>query len=312
MILPIFYDVDISQPLVPTPMQQMLITEDAYANRIGIRLYNGKEPYSPGGTCAGFAVNRAGQTIPITGGAVNGNEMYIDLPPAAYALAGPINIGIKNVSGSTETTLFLGLGTVIRGETGTAIDPGTIIPSVSALIAAIEAAVATIPADYSDINNAVKALTHIELTESGYIGADGEELGNSNYRRTGFIACASAATVSITGFWTGTGAYAYTFYDANKTRISGANSVVGSASPEVPSGTAYVRFSSRVSEGETPAAYVANYAVADIAALKSLAENAVYYSKDESASRTAAEKAIARGNIGAAAVTISNHTLVIS
>lgn len=154
MILPIYYNVDITQPLLPVPLNPMLVSQDALANRIGVRLFEGKTPYSPGGSCAGFAVRRDGVTVPITG-TISGNEMYIDLPAAAYALEGPINIGIKNVQGSAETTVFLGMGTVLRGETGTAIDPGTIIPSVSALIAQIDAAVASIPADYSALLAAV-------------------------------------------------------------------------------------------------------------------------------------------------------------
>lgn len=191
MILPIYYDVDITQPLLPAPIQPMLITKDALANRIGVRLFEGKTPYIPGGTCAGFAVRRDGYTVPITG-AINGNEMYIDLPAAAYALDGPINIGIKNVQGSAETTVFLGMGTVTRGETDTAIDPGTIIPSVAALIAEIEETRATIPMDYSALSAAVRALqalptdtvlygsaqslTDAQKTQArGNIGAAGED-----------------------------------------------------------------------------------------------------------------------------------------
>lgn len=44
----------------------------------------------------------------------------------------------------------------------------------------------------------------------------------------------------------------------------------------------------------------------------SAASRSVRYDVDESSTRTTAEKAIARGNIGAAAVTINNHSLVIS
>ena len=149
MILTTVYNVDISRPLLPTPLQQMLITKDKGANRIAVNLYNGQTPFAPGGSCVGFAVRRDGLTVPIENGVVSGSQMYIDLPADAYALEGPINIGIKNVSGGTETTVFLGMGVVSLGETDAVIDPGTIIPSVSALIAAIQSATASIPADYS-------------------------------------------------------------------------------------------------------------------------------------------------------------------
>ena len=149
MNLPIYYDVDITQPLLPVPLQSMLVSKDALANRIGVRLYQGKTPYSPGGQCAGYVVRRDGYTVPITG-VINGNEMYIDLPPAAYALEGPINIGIKNVQGDAIATVFLGMGTVSLGETDIVIDPGsTITLSVAALIADIEAARESLPSDYT-------------------------------------------------------------------------------------------------------------------------------------------------------------------
>ena len=150
MILPIYYNVDITQPLLPVPLNPMLVTQDALANRIGVRLFEGNTPYSPGGSCAGFAVRRDGATVPIAG-TINGNEMYIDLPAAAYALDGPINVGIKNVDGDTETTVFLGMGTVIRGETGTAIDPGTIIPSVAQLLQELRDAAAAIPGNFTEL-----------------------------------------------------------------------------------------------------------------------------------------------------------------
>lgn len=150
MILPVSYNVDISKPLLPTPLQCMLITADEYANQITVHLFSGSTPYSPGGTCAGFAVRKDGATVAITG-TVSGNALTITLPPAAYAIEGPINIGVKSIADGSETTVFLGIGSVSMGETGVAVDPGTIIPSVTALIQAIEDATASIPSDYSDL-----------------------------------------------------------------------------------------------------------------------------------------------------------------
>ena len=165
MILTTAYDVDISRPLLPTPLQQMLITKDAGANRIAVNLFNGREPFSPGGVCAGFAVRRDGITVPIETGAVSGNQMYIDLPADAYAIEGPINIGIKNINESEgrETTVFLGLGVVSLGETDAAIEPGSMIVSIAALIAQIQSAVASIPADYSALLATI-APTYADLT----------------------------------------------------------------------------------------------------------------------------------------------------
>lgn len=154
MNLPITYKVDISKPLLPTPLQPMLISGDAEANVIRLELYDGETPYSPGGSCVGMAVRQDGGTVPITG-TVNGNVMTAALPAAAYAIPGAMNLIIKNVNGDVKTSLFFGCGNVLIGETGTAIDPGTIIPSVADLIQDIADAVATIPPDYSTLSGAV-------------------------------------------------------------------------------------------------------------------------------------------------------------
>lgn len=148
MNLPITYKVDISKPLLPTPLQPMLISGDAEANVIRLELYDGETPYSPGGSCVGMAVRQDGGTVPITG-TVDGNTMSAVLPAAAYAIPGAMNLIIKNVNGDVKTSLFFGCGNVLIGETGTAIDPGTIIPSVTDLIQRIDEAVDSIPADYT-------------------------------------------------------------------------------------------------------------------------------------------------------------------
>jgi len=151
MNLPYIYDVDISQPLVPTVLQPMLVTGDKLANRIGVRLKNGAQDYTPDGSCVGYVLRADGATVPILNGAVSGNLMYIDLPEAAYAVQGAVVISIVCVTTTATTTVFLGSGSVNRSQSNVVIDPGTVIDDVSTLIQQIETAVASIPADYSDL-----------------------------------------------------------------------------------------------------------------------------------------------------------------
>ena len=94
MILPCIYDVDISQPLLPTVLQPMLVTGDELANRIGVRLKNGPQDYTPDGSCRGYVLRADGATVPILNGVVSGNLMYIDLPEAAYAIQSAVVISI--------------------------------------------------------------------------------------------------------------------------------------------------------------------------------------------------------------------------
>lgn len=266
MNLPIYYDVDITQPLVPVPLQPMLVSKDALANRIGVRLYQGKTPYSPGGTCAGFVTRRDG-TVPITG-VISGNEMYIDLPAAAYDLEGPINIGIKNVQGNAVATVFLGMGTVVRGESDIVIDPGSVITiSVAQLIAEIEEARASIPMDYSALSAAVTALQALDLSEKTNLSAitgnlitygtvavdkqlnqnNGTVVGAQGYNTTDFIPVSPGETLY------GINGLRYCYYNSSKTypsesdrtgnMSSAAELITGSGIRKitVPSWAAYIR-----------------------------------------------------------------------
>lgn len=171
MILPHIYDVDISQPLLPTVLQPMMVTGDKLANRIGVRLKSGAQPYTPDGSCRGYVLRADGATVPILNGVVNGNEMYIDLPEAAYAVQGSVVISIVCVTSTAITTVFLGSGSVNRSQTDVVIDPGTVIDDISTLIQAIETAVASIPLDYSALSAAVTALQALP-TDTVLYGSD--------------------------------------------------------------------------------------------------------------------------------------------
>lgn len=267
---PNIYRLDISkgQPIIK--QLPHMGQNDKYANRIGVELYDGNTPVTPGGSCFGEAVLcNINATVPIENGVVVGNKVYVDLIPACYSVPGPIRVTVKWTDGTNETTVFQGFGNVSLTETGTVIDPGTIIPSVTALIAAIDAAVESIPQDYSVLSANMNALTHFDLSISGkYIASTGVETANSDYSCTDYIPVNSDSVLILDGFWTGTGAYAYMFYDSSKAKISGANSITSrTVVTTIPSTAAYVRFSSRTSQGETPVAYVSNHVVADVADL---------------------------------------------
>lgn len=159
MILPYICDVDISQPLLPTVLQPMMVTGDKLANRIGVRLKNGNQDYTPDGSCRGIVLRADGVMVPILDGVVSGNVMYIDLPEDAYAVPGTVVISIMCVTSTAVTTVFVGSGSIIRTQSGVMIDPGTVIDDISTLIQEIETAVASIPDDYSTLSTKVAALT---------------------------------------------------------------------------------------------------------------------------------------------------------
>ena len=224
MILPIVYTVEISQPLVPVPLQGMMIQGDANANRIIVRLVDHGEPYSPGGSCQGYALRQDGGLVPMTG-VVDGNEMYIDLIPEAYAVQGAITISLVSVAGSEITTVFVGSGTISRIRDGVLIDPGDIVPDIAALMQQLADVRNSIPAGYSALALGVQngyhpaALGTMLFSQGGIANGTGLDYSSDYYIRTGFMAAIPESVLYIINK---SAAYQYNVhqYAADKTWIS--------------------------------------------------------------------------------------------
>ena len=137
---------------------------DIKANRFGVRVFRNGTPVQLSGTCAGYFINAAGNTVAITNGTVNGNVAYVTLPEACYAVEGNFCLAIKVSLSGESVTMRIVDGTVTRTCTDTAYDPGNIIDDIEDLIAAIDAAVASIPQDYSELEAAV-------ITYKGFLAA---------------------------------------------------------------------------------------------------------------------------------------------
>ena len=144
------YPVDLQKGPVEVSLNRMYL-EDIKANRVGVTVTDGGAAVTLGGTCSGTAILSNGSTVAISG-TTSGNQAYIELPSAVYTVDGPVEVFVNLTNGGVTATLLHGHGTVVQTDTGTVIDPGTIIPSVSALIDAIDTAVASIPADYSALS----------------------------------------------------------------------------------------------------------------------------------------------------------------
>ena len=128
-----------------------LFSQDVYGNAIRVIVMDGDEPATLSGTVSGIAVRADGGSVAISDSRIDGNVATIVLPAAVYAIPGPISIVIKIADTYTVTTLAAVVTNVYQSSTDTVVDPGTIIPSINALIEQIAAAVATIPADYSEL-----------------------------------------------------------------------------------------------------------------------------------------------------------------
>ena len=157
------YKVDLRGGTAPVVPLKQIYFGDENAQRVGAVVFNGLQPVSLSGTCSGTAILRDGTTVPLTGH-ISGNTAYVDLVEECYAVEGIIRVFVKIVTGSIKATLLTAVGTVAITETDIVIDPDdTIIPSVAALIAEIQDAVASIPADYSALLAAI-APNYSDLT----------------------------------------------------------------------------------------------------------------------------------------------------
>lgn len=131
---------------------------NAYANRIGAVVTDNGVPVNISGQFYGTFINSNNQTIPLVGGVVSGNIIYCDLAPECYAVEGAATISIGFLAGSTRITVLSAHGYVSLTDSGSAIDPGSIIPSVAELIADIEEAREGIPAGYSALLESIAPL----------------------------------------------------------------------------------------------------------------------------------------------------------
>lgn len=121
---------------------------DNNGNIVGVECFRDGSPAPLTGSVSASVIRADGATIAVSG-TLSGNRASIAMPQAACAVPGVVSIVIKVTNGAEVCTVGAIVATVYRSSTDSTVDPGTVIPSIDALIAEIEAAVATIPADYS-------------------------------------------------------------------------------------------------------------------------------------------------------------------
>lgn len=139
---------DLNEPVKVRYLGGNMFSLDNGGNTLNVYCYIGDEPAELGGSVTANVIRADGSTVAVSG-AISGNKAYVILPQAAYAVPGLVQIIIKVTQNTTVTTVAAIVATVYQSSTDTIVDPGTIIPSVSALIAQIDTAINSIPADYS-------------------------------------------------------------------------------------------------------------------------------------------------------------------
>ena len=101
------------------------------------------------GTISAAVLRADGGTVWVNDGSIVDGEAQITLSRQCYTVPGRVVISIYSTNGSSTVCIYCGVTDLSRYQTDTSVDPGTIMPSVADLIARIEQAVNSIPADYS-------------------------------------------------------------------------------------------------------------------------------------------------------------------
>lgn len=141
---------DLKEPVHVQMIHGNVFSQDEQANLIGVTLTDGGEAATLSGTVSASIIRADGATV-AQAGTLSGNRCSVILPAAAYAVPGPLVIALKLTQSGVVTTVLAVAATVYRTSTDSVVDPGTIIPSIQDLINDIDAAVASIPADYSSL-----------------------------------------------------------------------------------------------------------------------------------------------------------------
>lgn len=148
---------DLQKPVKVKYLDGNIFSADNEGNIVGVVVTNNGQPATLSGSISGSIIRSDGATVAATG-SYSGNRASIVLPEDAYLVPGVVSIIIKDTVGSQVTTLAVVVANVYQSSTDTIVDPGTILPSIANLIAAIDEAVALIPPDYSALTAAVDSI----------------------------------------------------------------------------------------------------------------------------------------------------------
>jgi hypothetical protein len=155
-----WYNQDLQSPVVVHHLHGNVFSQDNQGNLIGVNVFDGDAPATLSGTVTGYIIRADGATVPVTGN-LSGNSCTVILSEECYAVEGIISIVIKLAGNGSRTTLCAVVANVYASVTGTAIDSGTIIPDVQALIETINQAFASLPPDYNSLVKDVQEINKI-------------------------------------------------------------------------------------------------------------------------------------------------------
>lgn len=123
---------DLKKPIRVVQLTGNLFSADNGGNKITVEVVDNGSPASISGGVTGYVIREDNSTVVIIG-SLSSNMASIVLPASAYAVVGKVSIVVK----VGETTVGACTAYVYRTTTDTIVDPGSVIPDISELLALI-------------------------------------------------------------------------------------------------------------------------------------------------------------------------------
>lgn len=241
-VIETWYNQDLSVPVQVQYIHGNVFSQDNNGNLIGVILYKDGQPATISGAVSASVIRADGTTVAVSG-SLSGNQCYVVLPQACYAIPGVLSIVVKLTKDSAVTTIAAIVANVYQSATDAVVDPGQLIPSIQSLINAIQATVDYVPSDFSFLSTTIRNTNSLYAppceigtidTTTGQNASSAIRVRSIGYIPAGVLFVASSEIKIIV-----------VFYDANFNRIgAGSWQTLASGGIYYPkyTGAEYIRF----------------------------------------------------------------------
>lgn len=257
--------VSLDGPVLPESMAAPLYVAENQAHQFVITATSKGEPVTLTGSVQGRLIRPDGNTVLLTG-SISDGKAVATLPQSAYAYQGRYTLAIMNVVNTVVTVIYAATGNIANTMNGAAIDPGSVVPDITELLAEIDtmreataeanAAAANAGTLEGAVGTALKGMTGINplipmgiWVEGEYVSTSGNILPQpygASLKRTDYLPLGEHAGSLI--FYTDKGddidhrTIYNCFFDANKNYLSNFSTWNG-REVAIPDGAAYVMLS---------------------------------------------------------------------
>lgn len=124
---------DLKKPVQVKQLSGNLFSGDSGGNKITVEVLDNGSPATLSGTVTGYVIREDNSTVTISNGTLTENKASITLPASVYTVVGRVSIVVK----VGTTTVGACTAYVYRTTTDTIVDPGSVVPDISELLALI-------------------------------------------------------------------------------------------------------------------------------------------------------------------------------